>query len=131
MEIVAGAGLVGGVWPELMPGQCPVLVVPDAARRPVTAEEGWARDAGVLERDPAPGWSATASPPCLTVRRPDGEAWFDGELAAGREWWRALRAHEVLLLVTGPFTSVFDFRPAAAAGNLTLLAVRARTTTNP
>ncbi|MFE7524580.1 hypothetical protein ACFU7Y_02515 [Kitasatospora sp. NPDC057542] len=86
MEIMAGTGLVGRAWPELVPGRCPVLVVPNAVGRPVAAGEGWAHDAGVLERDPAPGWSATASPPCLTVRRPDGEAWFDGELAAGREW---------------------------------------------
>ncbi|MEV7189799.1 hypothetical protein [Kitasatospora sp. NPDC093102] len=130
MEITAG-GLMGGAWPELMPGQCPVLVVPAAVGRPVTAGEGWARDAGVLERDPAPGWSAIAAAPGLTVRRPDGGAWFDGQVTAGREWWRALRAHEVLLLVTGPFTGVFDFRPAAAAGNLALLAVRARSATRP
>ncbi|MGW6919078.1 hypothetical protein ACWGB8_35460 [Kitasatospora sp. NPDC054939] len=31
-------------------------------------------------------------------------------------------AHRTLLLTTGPFTSLFDFWPAAAAGLLVLLA---------
>ncbi|MFD5433491.1 hypothetical protein ACFWJ4_15230 [Kitasatospora sp. NPDC127067] len=91
-----------------------------------TDDDSRDRDAGVLERDPAPGWTAIANRPDLTVRRPDSGAWFEGQVTAGREWWRALRTYEVLLLVTGPFAGVFDFRPAAAAGNLALLAVRAR-----
>ncbi|MFJ6623196.1 hypothetical protein ACIQOW_37220 [Kitasatospora sp. NPDC091335] len=125
---MAGTGLAGGAWPELMPGRCPVLVVPAAAGRPVVPGEGWARDAGVLEEEPAPGWSAVAARPGLTVCRPDGGVWFDGEVGAGREWWRAVRAYGVLLVVTGPFTGVFDFRSVAAAGQLALLAVRARST---
>ncbi|MBO1419514.1 hypothetical protein [Streptomyces sp. FH025] len=124
MEIVVSAGIAGGAWPELMPDRRPVLVVPAAVANPVVAEEGWVRDAGALEQDPAPGWSIAADPPHLTVRRPAGEPWFDGRITAGREWWRALRAYETLLVVTGPFTGVLDFRPAAAAGALALLTVR-------
>ncbi|MFE6866138.1 hypothetical protein ACFVFS_06245 [Kitasatospora sp. NPDC057692] len=131
MEIIAGAGLAGRAWPELLPDRRPALVVPAWAAGPAVAGEGWSRQAGGLEDGPAPGWSAAAAPPRLTVRRPAGQPWFDARVTAGREWWRALRAHGALLLVTGPFTDVFDLRPAAEAGALTLLTVDAAFTSGP
>ncbi|MFJ4674104.1 hypothetical protein [Kitasatospora purpeofusca] len=105
--------------------------MPAAKARPVTVAEGWARDPGVLKGLPTPGWSALADAPGLTVHGPDGRVWFDRPVSAGREWWRALRTREVLLLVTGPFTGVLDFRPAAAAGRLFLLTTPVRTTHSP
>ncbi|MEV0193125.1 hypothetical protein AB0I39_31915 [Kitasatospora purpeofusca] len=131
MEIVAGAGYGCGAWPELTADRRPVLLVPAAKARPVLVEDGWDRDPGVLERLPAAGWSALAGAPGLTVRGPDGRVWFDRPVTAGREWWRALRTHEVLLLVTGPFTGVLDLRPAAAAGRLFLLTTPVHTTHGP
>ncbi|MFH8387089.1 hypothetical protein ACH4E7_40295 [Kitasatospora sp. NPDC018058] len=65
------------------------------------------------------------------MHRPTGQLWFDAPVAAGREWWRALRTHKVLLMVTGPFTGVFDFRRAAQAGALGLLAVGTVSTIGP
>ncbi|MFJ4675960.1 hypothetical protein [Kitasatospora sp. NPDC088783] len=56
--------------------------------------------------------------PHLVVHRTGGAVWFEGEVAATREWRR-------LLLITGPFTSVFDFRPAAS-GRLFFLSTAVR-----
>ncbi|MFE2107000.1 hypothetical protein ACFXAF_14170 [Kitasatospora sp. NPDC059463] len=130
MEITTtNAGLIDGAWPELLPDRRPVLVVPAPVAGPLRVEEGWSRQAGFPEDGPAPGWSVTAAAPRLTVHRPSGETWLDTSIMAGREWWRALRSQEVLLLVTGPFTGVFDLRPAAEAGALAVLAVDAAFTT--
>ncbi|MFJ9448312.1 hypothetical protein ACIRRH_41850 [Kitasatospora sp. NPDC101235] len=124
MEItIAGTGLAGGAWPELLPDRRPVLVVPAPAAPPPHPADGWTREAAHPHDTPHPGWAATATPPHLTIHQPTGQPWYDAPLTAGREWWRALRTHEVLLLVTGPFTNVFDFRRAAEAGALALLTV--------
>ncbi|WP_371523059.1 hypothetical protein [Kitasatospora sp. NBC_01300] len=63
--------------------------------------------------------------------RPGGHPWYEGPVAAGRQWQRAIRAHRTLLLVTGPFTGVLDFKAAAATGELLLLTVAARLTEPP
>ncbi|MGW3044430.1 hypothetical protein ACWC9T_31285 [Kitasatospora sp. NPDC001159] len=106
-----------------MPDHRPVLAVPAAhGRRPVL-EDGWAdRDtAPTLAADPQPAWSAVLNESHLVINRPGGLTWFDGEVAATREWRRAIRVHRTLLLITGPFTSVFDFHAAATTGRLFLL----------
>ncbi|MEU9617325.1 hypothetical protein AB0D56_38335, partial [Streptomyces sp. NPDC048209] len=75
-----------------------------------------------LTAGPQPAWSASlADDDRLTIHRPGGLTWFDGHIAATREWRRRVRDHRTLLLITGPFTDVFDFQPAAAAGQLFLL----------
>ncbi|WBP92167.1 hypothetical protein [Kitasatospora cathayae] len=92
--------------------------------RLLVLEDGWAdRDTATPgpAAGPDPTWSAVPADNWLTIRRPGGLTWFDGEIAATREWRRAVREHRTLLLITGPFTSVFDFQPAAAAGQLFLL----------
>lgn len=123
MEAIVSTGLQGHPWPELLPDRRPVLVVPAAPGRLLVLEDGWAdRDtATMLTVGPQPGWSAVLDGSRLTVHRPGGLAWFDGEIAVTREWRRRVRDHRTLLLITGPFTSVFDFQPAAAAGRLFLL----------
>ncbi|MFE7527647.1 hypothetical protein ACFU7Y_18300 [Kitasatospora sp. NPDC057542] len=133
MEMISGTGLYGRPWPELMPGQRPVLVVPAVPGRPVLAEDGWAgRDTALdLAADPRPGWSAVLDDYRLTVRRPGGTAWFDGEITADRQWRRRIRDHRTLLLITGPFTSVLDFQPVAAAGRLFLLTTPIRLADGP
>ncbi|WP_405021281.1 hypothetical protein OHV05_34620 [Kitasatospora sp. NBC_00070] len=123
MEIISGPGLRGRPWPELMPDHQPVLVFPADVGRPLVLEDGWAErgTTPALATGPHPGWSAVLDGYRLTVRRPGGPAWFDGEVAATREWSRSGRAYRTMLLITGPFTSVFDFQPTAAAGWLLLI----------
>ncbi|MFD9061128.1 hypothetical protein ACFVZ3_06360 [Kitasatospora purpeofusca] len=122
MKTIGGPGLYWP-WPELMPDRRPVLVLPADPGRDLDPEEGWAsrESAPVLTAASQVGWSATLNGYRLTIDRPGGQAWFDGEIAATREWSRSVRAHRLLLLVTGPFTSVLDFQTAAAAGLLLLL----------
>ncbi|MFC5664998.1 hypothetical protein ACFP3U_18680 [Kitasatospora misakiensis] len=128
MELT-GTGLRGSPWPELLPDRRPVLVVPAMAASPVLAGEGWtAHPPGC---DPAPGWSAVLDGQHLAVCRPGGHPWYDGPVAGGRQWQRAIRAHRTLMLVTGPFTGVLDFKAAAATGELLLLTVAARLTEPP
>ncbi|MCX4755166.1 hypothetical protein [Kitasatospora purpeofusca] len=128
MELT-GTGLCGSPWPELLPDRRPVLVVPAMAGPAVPAGEGWtAHPPGY---DPTPGWTAVLDGQHLTVRRPGGQPWYKGPVAAGRQWQRAIRTHRTLLLVTGPFTGVLDFRAAAATGELLLLTVAARLTETP
>ncbi|WP_043463470.1 hypothetical protein [Kitasatospora sp. MBT66] len=124
MEMISGTGLGGHPWPELMPDRRPVLVVPAAPGRLLVLEDGWAdRDTATpeLTAGPDPAWSAVLDDHRLTIHRPGGLTWFDGDIAATREWRRQVREHRTLLLITGPFTSVFDFRTTAAAGQLFLL----------
>ncbi|RAJ32818.1 hypothetical protein K353_05816 [Kitasatospora sp. SolWspMP-SS2h] len=126
--MISGSGLRGRPWPELMPDGRAALVLPAAPDRPVFAGDGWAdRTTGLgLAAGPRPGWSAVLDDYRLTLHRPGATVWFDGEVGADRHWRRRLRDHRTLLLVTGPFTGVFDFRPAAEAGRLFLLTVSAR-----
>ncbi|MFK0192817.1 hypothetical protein [Kitasatospora sp. NPDC090308] len=121
-------GLHGRPWPELMPDQSPVLVVPSDPGRPVLAADGWADRDSALSRsaDAHPGWCADLEGHHLVVCRTGGALWFEGEVAATREWRRRVRDRRRLLLVTGPFTSVFDFRPAAASGRLFFLSTAVR-----
>ncbi|WP_035876104.1 hypothetical protein [Kitasatospora cheerisanensis] len=123
MEMISATGLKGTPWPELMPDGRPALIVPAAPDRPVPAADGWASHDTA---DPHPDWSAVLNDYRLTLHRPDGTTWFDGEIAADRHWRRRVRDHRALLLVTGPFTDVFGLRPAAEAGLLMLLTVPAR-----
>ncbi|WP_043478259.1 hypothetical protein [Kitasatospora sp. MBT66] len=132
MEIVSDPG-PRRPWPELLSDHRPVLVLPaDPGRLPVP-EDGWAdRDtAPAPGTDPNSGWSAVLDGYWLTVRRPSGTVWFDGETAATREWIRSVRAHGTLLLITGPFTNVFDFWPAAATGQLFFLTTPIRLADGP
>ncbi|MEV4558182.1 hypothetical protein AB0K51_14485 [Kitasatospora sp. NPDC049285] len=125
MEITgSSSGRAWEPWPELMAGHRPVLVAPSDPARPAHAGEGWGGDNALpqLRED----WSAAYDGTRLTVHRLGRAAWYDGPLSAGREWARALRSHRTLLLLTGPFTSPFDFPAAAAEGRLLLLAVPAR-----
>ncbi|MFE7527651.1 hypothetical protein ACFU7Y_18320 [Kitasatospora sp. NPDC057542] len=50
---------------------------------------------------------------------------------ADRRWRRRIRDHGTLLLITGPFSSVFDFQPVAAAGRLFLLTTPIRLADGP
>ncbi|MFJ1752751.1 hypothetical protein [Kitasatospora sp. NPDC088134] len=127
MEMISGTGLEGRPWPELLSDGRPALIVPATPDRQALAEEGWAgRGTADLDTGPHPGWSATLTDAHLTVHRPGGAVWFDGEVGADRHWRRRVRDCHVLLLVTGDFTSVFDLRPAAETGQLFLLTVPAR-----
>ncbi|WP_033258912.1 MULTISPECIES: hypothetical protein [Kitasatospora] len=128
MELISGAGLHSRPWPELMPDGRPALILPAAPDRPVIAQDGWADRTTAFDpaAGPQPGWSAVLDDYRLTLHRPGGTAWFDGEIGADRHWRRRLRDHRTLLLITGPFTGVFDFRPAAEAGRLSLLTTPAR-----
>ncbi|MEV7214530.1 hypothetical protein AB0O31_15725 [Kitasatospora cineracea] len=122
MEMIGGTGLYDSPWPELMPDGRPVLLVPACPARRVLAGDGWSGlDALHRSVEPCPGWSAVLDGYRLTLRHPGGAVWFDGEVAADRHWRRRLRDHRTLLLITGPFTTPFDFRPAAQAGHLLLL----------
>ncbi|MBD0671658.1 hypothetical protein [Streptomyces sp. CBMA156] len=126
MEMISGTGL-GRPWPELMLDRRPALIVPAAPTRPLLAEDGWAgRDDLALAAGPQSAWSTVLAGCRLTVRRPGGLVWFDGEVAATREWRQRVHGHGALLLVTGPFTGVFDFRSAAEAGRLFLLTAPVR-----
>ncbi|MEV7927132.1 MULTISPECIES: hypothetical protein [unclassified Kitasatospora] len=127
MEIISSTGL-GRPWPELMPDRRPALVVPAAPGRPLLAEDGWAPhdDVPALTTGQQCAWSTVLDGYRLTVRRPCGLTWFDGEIAATREWRNRVHVHGALLLISGPFTSVFDFRPVAAAGRLLLLTTPVR-----
>ncbi|MFE5586353.1 hypothetical protein [Kitasatospora sp. NPDC056531] len=132
MEMISSTGLGGQPWPELMPDRRPVLVVPAAPGRLLVLEDGWAdrHTAPALAAGPQPTWSAVLAGARLTIHRPGGLTWFDGEIAATREWRRQVREHSTLLLITGPFTNVFDFQPTAAAGQLFLLTTPIRLASN-
>lgn len=123
MEAI-GAGRVWAPWPELMAGHRPVLVAPFDPSRPADPAQGWTGPGTVSEvrRD----WAAAFDGTRLLVTRPDGAAWYDGPVAAAREWTRALRAHQALTLATGAFHTPFDFPAAAAQGRLSVLTVPAR-----
>ncbi|RAJ29676.1 hypothetical protein K353_06564 [Kitasatospora sp. SolWspMP-SS2h] len=130
--IISTADGVWPPWPELMPGHRPVLVAPADPARPTPSAEGWRGAEGggprLEEGWSEEGWSALFDGRHLAVRRPCGTPWYDGPLAATREWTRAARTHHTLLIVTGQFTTAFDFPPAAAAGRLLTLAVPIRLT---
>ncbi|MGY0466959.1 hypothetical protein ACW14Y_42870 (plasmid) [Kitasatospora sp. cg17-2] len=128
MEIISGSGLLGGPWTELMPDLRPVLVLPADPGRPLVPGDGWTgHDTALMPAaGPHPLWSAVLTGHRLTVHRPGGQVWFDGGITVTREWTRSVRAHRTLLLITGPFTSAFDFHPAAAAGRLLLLSTPIR-----
>ncbi|MER6302043.1 hypothetical protein ABT247_21130 [Kitasatospora sp. NPDC001539] len=130
MQLISRTGAESRPWPELMPDRRPVLVVPAAPTRLPVVDDGWAdRDSAgpELATRPVPAWSAVLDDDDrLVIHRPGGVIWFDGRIAAGREWRRAIRTHRSLLLITGPFTSVLDFQHAAAAGRLSLLTTAAR-----
>lgn len=116
----------GQPWPEFLDRR-PVLVVPASPDRAVTHEDGWAEGSEALATaEPNRSWSAVLTRSHLTIRRPGGLPWFTGEITATREWRRAVRNHRSLLLITGPFADPSGFRPAAAAGRLSLLATPAR-----
>jgi hypothetical protein len=123
---VAGGAPESVPWPEFLAGR-PVLVVPAAPGRAPVPEDGWT-DAGtaLALTHPRAGWSAVLKGRCLSLRRPGGEAWFEGEVAATRDWRRSLRTHRSVLLVTGPFANPFELPAAAAAGRLVVLAAAAR-----
>ncbi|MGW3076377.1 MULTISPECIES: hypothetical protein [unclassified Kitasatospora] len=70
---------------------------------------------------PQRAWSTILTGSRLTIRRPGDLTWFDSEIAATREWRHRVHDHGTLLLITGPFTNAFDFRPAAPTGRLFLL----------
>ncbi|MFJ4681640.1 hypothetical protein [Kitasatospora sp. NPDC088783] len=150
--IISTAGKAWPPWPELMPGHRPVLVAPADPTRPTPSTEGWR---GPEDHNPQPeedhpekdhpeenrpeenrpeegwseeGWSALFDGRHLTVRRPCGTPWYDGPLTATREWTRAARTHHTLLIVTGHFTTAFDFPPAAATGQLLTLTIPIRLT---
>ncbi|MFE9429104.1 hypothetical protein ACFYNO_39860 [Kitasatospora sp. NPDC006697] len=89
--------LRGEPWPELLPDQWPVLVVPAGPDRPVVPGDGWTGRAPAT--CPNPGWSAVLAGSRLTIRRPGGQLWFDGPVAATRQWQRRVRDHRALLLV--------------------------------
>ncbi|MET9181880.1 hypothetical protein ABZX88_27165 [Kitasatospora aureofaciens] len=133
MEIVSSTGLDGLPWPELLPDRSPVLVFPAHPARLPVPEDGWAGcdAARTFPAAPQPGWSAVMTGTRLTIHRPGGAIWFDGEITATREWHRRLRDQHTLLLITGAFTSAFDLRPAAAAGRLLLLTTPVGHTGNP
>ncbi|MFF2820872.1 hypothetical protein ACFVT9_35755 [Kitasatospora cineracea] len=107
-----------------MDGHRPVLAARFDLSRPADPARGWTGP-GVL---PAVrwDWAAAFDGTRLLVTRPDGTAWYDGPLAAAREWTRALRAHQTLTLTTGAFRTPFDFPTAAAQGRLSVLNVPAR-----
>ncbi|WP_328952661.1 hypothetical protein [Kitasatospora purpeofusca] len=87
MEIISGPGLKGRPWPELMPYHRAALVLPADPGRPLDPEDGWAdRDtAPALATGPHRGWPAVPTGAWLTIHRPGGPAWFDGEIGATRE----------------------------------------------
>ncbi|MFE7590120.1 hypothetical protein ACFU6K_12005 [Kitasatospora sp. NPDC057512] len=128
MAIISGLGPHGRPWPEFMPGHRPALVLPADPGRPLVPEDGWASrvTAPTLGTGPYRGWSAVLTGYQLTIHRPGDAVWFDGEISATRKWWGAARAQGALLLITGPLTSVFDFRHVAATGRLSLLTVPIR-----
>ncbi|WP_107054465.1 hypothetical protein [Streptomyces sp. NRRL S-350] len=121
--MIGSTGSQGMPWPELLPDRSPVLVLPAHPARPLVLEDGWTdRDtARCHPAGPQPGWSAVMADARLIIHRPDGATWFDGEIAATREWRRRIREQRTLLLITGAFTGVFDFPDAAATGRLLLL----------
>ncbi|MEU1425438.1 hypothetical protein [Kitasatospora sp. NPDC005751] len=126
MEMISGTGLGCRPWPEFLDRR-PALIVPSAPDRVLRGEDGWAeRHTGRALAGPEPSWSAVLTHCHLSVHRPGGLLWFDGEIAAAREWRRAVRSQRSLLLITGPFTSVFEFPAAATAGRLFLLTIPAR-----
>ncbi|MGW2543151.1 hypothetical protein ACWC5I_20315 [Kitasatospora sp. NPDC001574] len=119
-------GLDGRPWPEFLDRR-PALVTPAAPDRPLIPDEGWTdRHTARALTGPHPAWSAVLTGSHLAIHRPGGLPWFDGEIAAIREWRRAARDHRALLLVTGPFTNLFEFPAAATAGRLFLLATPVR-----
>ncbi|MEU8512946.1 hypothetical protein AB0C76_15365 [Kitasatospora sp. NPDC048722] len=126
--MINGTGLHGGAWPELLHGRRPVLLVPADPGRPLLPEDGRAgRDTACpTTTGPRTGWSAVLTGTWLTIHRPGGALWFDAEIAATREWRRRIRDHRTLLLITGAFTGIFDFRLAATAGELLLLSTPVR-----
>ncbi|RKE23397.1 hypothetical protein [Streptomyces sp. TLI_171] len=124
MELISGTGRAWPPWPELMPGHRPALVAPADPTRPVRPQDGWTTPG--CAPAPHPDWSAVFDGTRLTVHRPDGTRWFDGPIAAAREWTRAARTHRTLLIVTGEFGSAFDLPAAAADGRLLLIAMPLR-----
>lgn len=127
MEMTSGTGLHGRPWPELTPDRRPVLVVPAFPGRLMILDDGWSHHA----TDPRPAWSAVLDGHRLTLLRPGGQTWYDGEITTTHEWRRAVRAHTTLLLITGPFTSPHDLRTAATSGRLLLLTTPIHLTHNP
>jgi hypothetical protein len=59
----------------------------------------------------------------LTVLRPDGASWLTASLPLTRDWRRAASVHGGVIVVTGQFAGITQFRSAAQAGCLSLLAV--------
>ncbi|RPE27950.1 hypothetical protein [Kitasatospora cineracea] len=131
MEMIGSTGLHREPWPERMSDGRPALILPQTPDRQVLVADGWVglktiRHCADAATEAHPGWSAVLDDYRLTLHRPDGTLWFDGHVAADRHWRRRLRDHHTLLLITGPFTTPFDFRPAAQAGHLLLLTTPAR-----
>lgn len=114
-----------GPWPELV-HQRAALVMPlgaAPAEDGFDAGDGWARQQDGPESlaTPAAGWSVLLDTPLVTVQRPGGQVWWKGDVLVGRDWRRAARTHEAVLLVAGPFAHPAQFPAAAAAGVLRLL----------
>jgi len=122
------SGWDGMPWPEMINGR-PVLVVPQAPDyvRWVDPADGWSAGQQEALIDPPPGWSAELEGQHMTITRPSGAVWFKGgPLPLTREWRRAAALHRALLLITGPFATIAEFRPAASAGALCVLVIPLR-----
>ncbi|MFD4535593.1 hypothetical protein ACFWNL_38935 [Kitasatospora sp. NPDC058397] len=116
----ADLGFGGHPWPQCFAGRAAVAV-PQSPERPVLTHDGWTADAHSLALDLR--WSGQLAAGRLTVHSPGGARWLDCNLPLTREWRRAANAHEGVVLMAGPFADISEFRNAAAAGALSLLAV--------
>lgn len=119
------SGFDGLPWPELVRGG-PALVVPQAPAyvRPVDDRDGWSAGDAEGLAEPHPDWSAVVRDQQVTITRPSGEVWFKGgPLLLTYEWRRAVGRRRAILLITGPFAHIGEFRDAAEMGTLCLIVV--------
>ncbi|MEY9961532.1 hypothetical protein [Streptacidiphilus sp. MAP5-52] len=124
---VRESGYDGVPWPEWLHGS-PALVVPQLPDlpRPIEPAAGWTDSPQEASGHVHPDWQMTLTGRQLTITGPGSAVWFAGYPLLARDWIRAAVVRHQVLLVSGAFASIDQFRGAAQARALRLLLVGVR-----
>ena len=120
-------GFDGVPWPQFW-RSIPALVVPQipGVQRPIDPGAGWSASTKQLSAAPHPGWTLLQRERGISIAAPDGALWYSGCPLLTRDWRRAARTQQVVLLISGPFAQIDEFTAAASAGALRVLRVAVR-----
>ena len=121
------SGYDGVPWPEFLRGR-PALVVPQVPGlpRPLDPAVGWTRSLEEAIGQVQPDWMLVLTGRRLTVTGPGRMPWFEGHPLLTRDWMRAAGAQQQVLLISGPFARIDQFRAAAMGDDLRVLLVPTR-----